>query len=59
MRHRLEKDVEAGTHTYLCECGFASEQHPTKSSAERRGREHETEHETGEPMRPIGEFLEA
>lgn len=38
-------------------CGFTSTGWPTKARAERRMRLHATEHETGEPMSELHEFL--
>ena len=63
------KKNEAGTWDYECEfvgqCGdlatgipFRSTQWPKKAQAEARGQEHEEEHKTGEPMRPLHEFRE-
>lgn len=38
-------------------CGFKSTNHATKRQADARGAEHKAEHETGKPMREIGEFM--
>lgn len=57
MRHRVESDDDTGTHTFMCECGFMSARHETKKSANARGAEHMQEHETGEPMRELADFM--
>lgn len=37
-------------HDYTCpDCGFTSTGWPTKKAAAERGKQHQTEHETGEP----------
>jgi hypothetical protein len=38
-------------------CEFESRGHSKKAQAVARGKEHEAEHETGEPMREIAEFM--
>jgi hypothetical protein len=38
-------------------CEFESRGHSKKAQAVARGKEHEAEHETGEPMREIAEFI--
>lgn len=41
------------------ECGFRSVDHDTKKQADARGKEHMEEHETGEAMREIKDFMTA
>lgn len=44
--------------TFECkQCGFRSVDHETKKQADARGKEHMEEHDTGKPMREIGEFM--
>lgn len=44
------------TYDYVCaDCEFVSRGHATKKAAAARGAEHQTEHETGEPMRELTE----
>lgn len=39
------------------DCGFESRGHETKKLADARGKEHMQEHESGEPMRELAEFM--
>lgn len=42
---------------YVCpDCGFASTDWPTKKLANDRGKQHQTEHETGKPMPELADF---
>jgi hypothetical protein len=68
----VSEDVDFGGYKYTCpdalrnsrtgevvrECGFVSYGHEHKSEAVTRGKEHEDEHATGEPMREIIDFVE-
>jgi hypothetical protein len=41
---------------YTCKgCGFTSTGWPTKKAADSRGKQHQTEHETGDPMPELAE----
>ena len=49
------------THVYQCPdpgCGFTSEGWPTKKARDARGRQHQAEHDTGEPMPELIDFEE-
>jgi hypothetical protein len=53
----MSVDKDADGWTFVCDdCGFQSLKHTSKANAEQRGQEHADEHETGVPMRTIGEF---
>jgi hypothetical protein len=45
-------------HDFECpRCDFVSAGHPTKKARDARGQQHLTEHETGEPMPELVDFL--
>lgn len=53
-----ETDDEA--FDYLCEqprCGFASYGWSSKKKAQARGKEHEAEHDSGQPMREMRDVM--
>lgn len=55
----IVQDVADETHGFVCDCGFASTNWPTKKAAQERAQQHKNEHETGELMPDVNEFLAA